>query len=926
MSEGTNVGSVFLDLVVRDTVDKQVQTIAGKAQATTQKSFVGMEQAIAAAVEKAVAKATKAATSAASSASRAAAQAVDAAQKAAQAAASSATSCGQQAEDAIGQSFSKSVAIAQSKVAQLEKAFDAVTYKLDGQWYSGAFDPASKATQQLLAQQEKLMAQLEVAQDRLAIEVQAAAQKRANAEAAAAKRIETAAEKAALKQAMEAQRAAEKAAAAAERSAARRAAAEQKAAQMADRAAQKAAAAEEAAASRRRAIHESMWKNMLAAAGNASNAITRKVAGITNGFGKVGKAANYLGSRFRRILTSALIFNGVSALLRNVTSRFWETVSSVDAMEEALANLRGAAATAAAPIVEILTPALVKLTNAAATAFSYLGRIVSSITGKSLSDMAKMAKSAADTSKQVKGSLAGFDEIEKTGDSSDSDTQYNYDYSGTSDFLDSVLATVRQGQWKQFGAIIAQKLNESLVAIPWPSIQQKAQIWTQNLVNTINGFAEKLDWALLGSSVGNGLDTVLTVIDTFVQGTDWVTIGAGLGASLTSLLDAIDWELLGRTLTDRIKVLLELLHGFVSNFDFSGLGTHLAEATMSAINNVDWAQGAADLGTAAIGLLDMLGAWIAGIEWYQIGNGIAECIAAVDWSGLVSSLANGIGAALGGLGTLLWGFIEDGINSMMADFVKYTELCGGNAIAGLLTGMLMGLANIGVWIWDNVFVPIWEGICSAFDIHSPSRKMEKIGEYIIAGLLNGLISTWTEITDFFADLGDAIISIWEDGIIPAIKGPVNSIIGCINGMISGIVTGINTVIEALNKLSFDIPDWIPGIGGETFGFNIGTITAPQIPMLANGGVITQPTLGMMGEYPGANSNPEIVAPQSIMEETVANVMRDIMEQNRQSLETAIEILRDILEAVLGIQLTDDVIGRAVARYNAKMATIRGGSA
>ena len=172
--------------------------MAQKAQATTQKSFAGMEQAISAAVEKAVSKSTKAATSAAASASRAATQAADAAQKAVQAAASSATSCGRQVENTIGQSFTKSVAIAQSKVTQLEKAFDVVTDKLNSQWSGDTYDPASKATQQLLAQQEKLMAQLEAAQDRLTIEVQAAAQKRIAAEETANRKAAAASQKAAV--------------------------------------------------------------------------------------------------------------------------------------------------------------------------------------------------------------------------------------------------------------------------------------------------------------------------------------------------------------------------------------------------------------------------------------------------------------------------------------------------------------------------------------------------------------------------------------------------------------------------------------------------------------------------------------------------------------------------------------------------------
>ena len=55
------------------------------------------------------------------------------------------------------------------------------------------------------------------------------------------------------------------------------------------------------------------------------------------------------------------------------------------------------------------------------------------------------------------------------------------------------------------------------------------------------------------------------------------------------------------------------------------------------------------------------------------------------------------------------------------------------------------------------------------------------------------------------------------------------------------------MIKALNRLSFDVPDWVPGIGGKKFGFNIGLLSAPQIPYLAKGGIIEQPTMAMLGE-------------------------------------------------------------------------------
>jgi len=66
-------------------------------------------------------------------------------------------------------------------------------------------------------------------------------------------------------------------------------------------------------------------------------------------------------------------------------------------------------------------------------------------------------------------------------------------------------------------------------------------------------------------------------------------------------------------------------------------------------------------------------------------------------------------------------------------------------------------------------------------------------------------------------------------------------------MANGVVNGINTVINALNSLHFDIPDWVPGLGGKSFGFNIGTLATVSLPRLAKGGIVDGATPLIAGE-------------------------------------------------------------------------------
>lgn len=91
-------------------------------------------------------------------------------------------------------------------------------------------------------------------------------------------------------------------------------------------------------------------------------------------------------------------------------------------------------------------------------------------------------------------------------------------------------------------------------------------------------------------------------------------------------------------------------------------------------------------------------------------------------------------------------------------------------------------------------------------------------------------SIWSGIQTLGGNIGSFFSGVW-DGIVSGFKGFVNI-----------FINGINTIIGGFNKLSFTAPDWIPGIGGKTIGFNL-----PTIPLLANGGIATGPTLAMVGE-------------------------------------------------------------------------------
>lgn len=899
MPEGTSVGNVYLDLVVRDTIVKQIQEISDRARSAAQKQFSDVGKSLGDTMTQGMENASR------------------------------------NLSQTVNGSFSRAVALMQAKLNALQKTLDDNTIRLEqmidetrrgftgSPWINDATEAAlnaNKAYQALQNQQEKIETQMEYLREKLAIEVQAQAQKQAAAERAAYAKTARAAESAAKRQ----QEAARQAHTTTAPPAASRTINTANAVRMQPIVDDAVQSAEQTRSIWQRALDaisaklksvlggglSSLWHSIrsgAAKAGSALAGLAKRLLPFQTGVKQAGTGVQSLAVRLRSIVSGALVFNVISAGLTRMVSAMGTALTSSSQMQAALANLKGAAATAAAPIIQILTPALAALANAAATVFSYLSQLISFFTGKSVSAMASAAKgmsgvgsAAGGAAKEVKkanGELAAFDELNVLNKQQNEEPDAsggggggagaivpNYDFKGKSPFLESILDAIKAGQWEEVGKLLAEKLNGAMAAIPWDKIDKTVSGWASNLARTLNGFVAALDWPLLGKTVANGLNVGLHAVDTFMDTFDFTALGTGLANGLNGAIAALDWASLGRFLTDKFRAVFETLHGFVRSFDFTALGDSLAMATMAAINNVDWVQAFGDGSAFIMGALQAMTAWVQGIDWASLGTTIADCLLAIDWGGILLNLVLFIGTTLSSLGEMAASF-----------FTELAQNCGD----GFLQGILQFMAGIFDWLKTQFIDPIVNDVKSLLGIHSPSTVFAEIGINVVLGLLNGITQTWTRITTFFTTaltavkntvteawngVLDVTTSIWNS-ICDAIRSAVNGVISIVNNMVQGVVDGINRMGQALSSLSFDLPDFL---GGGTIGIKVPTLTAPQIPKLATGGVIEQPTLAMMGEYTGAGHNPEIAAPQSLLAETVNESIAPLVS----ALAELIQYLRD----------------------------------
>lgn len=159
-------------------------------------------------------------------------------------------------------------------------------------------------------------------------------------------------------------------------------------------------------------------------------------------------------------------------------------------------------------------------------------------------------------------------------------------------------------------------------------------------------------------------------------------------------------------------------------------------------------------------------------------------------------------------------------------------------------------------LWENIVKPfaeyiidtMWPALSPILDAVG-SAFLDAFGG--VGDIISDIEKTAKDVLKFFEDVfkGDweaawndakkVVDDVWH-GMYKIIKTVVNGILGAVETLANGVVDGLNVVISALNNLSFDIPDWIPGIGGSTFGFNIGylsPVTLPRLPELATGGIV-----------------------------------------------------------------------------------------
>jgi TP901 family phage tail tape measure protein len=177
---------------------------------------------------------------------------------------------------------------------------------------------------------------------------------------------------------------------------------------------------------------------------------------------------------------------------------------------------------------------------------------------------------------------------------------------------------------------------------------------------------------------------------------------------------------------------------------------------------------------------------------------------------------------------------------------------------GLVVLAIAAVIAIGVLLWKN-----WDTITE-----KAAELWSKVSGWF-KKIWDSIKETFDTVKEYLSDvlgsIGEAFGSAW-DGIVGTVRSAANMIIGLVNAIIGAVERMVNALASGVNNIPrFTVPEWVPGIGGKSFGLpNVPRVNFPRIPALAEGGVVRQATLAVVGE-----AGPEVVIPLDRMNEFVA---------------------------------------------------------
>lgn len=535
----------------------------------------------------------------------------------------------------------------------------------------------------------------------------------------------------------------------------------------------------------------------------------------------------------RMIIRAAI--NSMKQGFQNLVAYSSPVAQSAQMIKNSLQQLNNSLSTAFAPILTTVAPILQTLINYLSAAATAVAHFFAALTGKSTvvqaaKNQKKYSKALGGTSKaadKAQKSVAGFDTVMQL---------QSKDSAGSADT----------------GGGTAPDVGSMFEEVP---VNPKIKDLLDNIMNVLQPTIDAF------KRLGDAMEPVKTFVaqgaidfyNKFLKPVGTWVFGEGLPRmidAITNGIGLIDWGKINTALAN----FWDALAPFAIN---------VGEGLVWFWENAMVPLGVWVMNEAVPTFLDLLSTALDTVNQYiEIAKPAWEWL----WDNWLVPVAQWTGGII--IDVLQWlndklKDFSDWLNANSGKIETFIKLIGLIASGWLGVQAAMGLVKTAV----EILLPVIQGLATF--ITSP------LG--IVMALM--AIVTW-------AGEGEEMINALKqafDGILKFIKGVFkgdwqmawdgikNVFKGVFNGVITIAETAINLLVKALNKLSFDVPDWVPLLGGKHFGFDIKEV---KLPRLATGTVIPR-NAGAFAAVLGDNTREaEVVSPLSTMKQALAEALME----------------------------------------------------
>lgn len=527
---------------------------------------------------------------------------------------------------------------------------------------------------------------------------------------------------------------------------------------------------------------------------------------------------------------------------------------SMSELKSSLIQTGNALATAVAPVIQAIIPLMTRLLEIITNVANGIAQVTASLFGNATTfkKAIKVNEDYANSVSKINGQLAKFDELNVLSDNGSANPWEMFkDEDIDPDILE--LTTKLKDLWntddieglETFGKELGQKVKKKIEELP-------AEEWGKELGKNVNkaltlanGFLEEQPFESLGGKIadlllgfiddeeglspetvgrfiGNLINNGIGMIGSFLDEMDakdgWKKVGSWLARALNEYAKTIDAEELGQAINQFVKGCLDLAIEFVNKADWDTYTDDIC----TALEQMDWVEIAEKILT------------LLGIGWSKSEQMRKRII----WT-IVSDIYNELHESANPFVYLILGRVFFIVDSIKTTFNSLKETL--KDIIKDLKQEFEGFIEFFTGVFTGDWQKAWGGI-KKIAVSIANRMADEIVG--IVNILIGLINTGI---DRIEDMVNAMVD-----TVNAVSPQFNlKHVNLSKYHVATLETRTQKVNKAVNQA---MSNWQTN--------NVG-----PVKKFASGGVVDRPTMALMGEYPGANSNPEIVAPQNILLET-----------------------------------------------------------